>query len=221
MIIHEDIEQGSEEWHGKRAGKITGTKAKAILGAKSKKDGSLIITDGANTVIQEKIIELVLGKVQETKQTEEMARGTRLEPESRALYEFKKDVEVLEVGFIEVSEYSGFSPDGLVGEDGLWENKSMNAANHLRAVLFNYVKPDHLYQCQKGLGDSNRKWCDYTVYNPDVDPSLQFHTIRIYRDEEVIEKINQAVSIASRLIEEGYKKYLAIKQNNTTTEGEN
>lgn len=209
MKIH-NMEQGTDEWQEVRVGKITGTKAKAICGIKTKKDGIIQVSDGANTVIQEKIIELILGKVQETKQTEEMARGIRLEPESRALYEFTNDVEVEEVGFIEVNKYSGFSPDGLIGKDGLWENKSMNAFNHLRAVLFDYVKPEHLYQCQKGLADSNRKWIDYTVYNPDVDPNLQLHSIRIFRDEEIISNIKESVEIAGKLIEEGYNKYLKL-----------
>ena len=83
----------------------------------------------------------------------------------------------------------------------------MDINNHLRSVLFDYIKPEYYYQIQKGLLDSERQWCDFTVYNPDIHPQLQFKVIRVYRDEEVIEQIQKSVELAEKLIEEGFNKY--------------
>lgn len=63
-----------------------------------------------------------------------MERGTKLEPIARTDFEFKKDLEVREVGFIvnhDISPHIGCSPDGLVGKKSGVEFKCPLPSTHL------------------------------------------------------------------------------------------
>ena len=58
----------------------------------------------------------------------------------------------------------GYSPDGLVGEDGLIEVKSRAPKKHLATILADEVPPECMAQIQCGLLVSGREWCDYLSY---------------------------------------------------------
>ena len=52
----------------------------------------------------------------------------------------------------------GYSPDGLVGDDGLIEVKSRRPKKHLQTILANEVPAENIAQIQTGLLVSQRKW---------------------------------------------------------------
>jgi hypothetical protein len=58
----------------------------------------------------------------------------------------------------------GYSPDGLVGDDGLIEIKSRNQQIQLATVLSDEVPQGNMAQCQAGLLVSGREWIDYVSY---------------------------------------------------------
>lgn len=55
----------------------------------------------------------------------------------------------------------GYSPDGLVGADGLIEIKTRRQKNHLTTILGGDIPAENMAQIQCGLLVSGRAWCDY------------------------------------------------------------
>lgn len=96
----------------------------------------------------------------------DMMRGTLDEPIAREKYA-EHHAPVREVGFMvrDFGGYSiGYSPDGLVGDDGLIEIKSRKPKRHLADVLADEVPAEHMAQIQCGLLVSGREWCDYVSF---------------------------------------------------------
>ena len=58
----------------------------------------------------------------------------------------------------------GYSPDGLVGEDGLIEIKSRRQKKHLQTIINDAVPPENMAQLQCGLLVSGREWIDYVSF---------------------------------------------------------
>lgn len=95
--------------------------------------------------------------------TADMLRGTMDEPLARQKYA-ETYAPVDEVGLIIRSDWGvrlGYSPDGLVGDDGLIEIKSRRAKRHLTTILDDEVPAETMAQIQCGLLVSGRAWCDY------------------------------------------------------------
>lgn len=125
-------------------------------------------TDTARTLTLLLVAERITGWVEPVHVTHDMMRGTLDEPVARGIYaEHYAPVE--ECGFM-VREYAngdrlGYSPDGLVGDDGLIEIKAPRAKKHIATVLADEVPPEHMAQIQAGLLVSGRAWCDYVSYS--------------------------------------------------------
>jgi len=101
-----------------------------------------------------------------TAMTPDMWRGVESEPFAREVYR-EHYAEVAEVGFMlreEADWRLGYSPDGLVGDDGLIEIKSPRAKTHLRTILADEVPAHYMAQCQAGLLVSGRAWIDFVSY---------------------------------------------------------
>ncbi len=126
MKIHRDIKQGSDEWLKIRLGKFTGSNAQAIAASGK----------GLETLIFEKVAELSTGKSKPSYTNGDIERGHELEAMARNSYEVEIGITSKQVGFVELDEFAGCSPDGLVGKDGLIEIKCKNDANYAR-YLFN------------------------------------------------------------------------------------
>ena len=98
--------------------------------------------------------------------TAAMERGNLDEPLARDLYSQTWE-EARKVGFMVRDDWGfgiGYSPDGLVGEDGLIECKSRAPKKHLATILADEVPPENMAQIQCGLLVSGRSWCDYLSY---------------------------------------------------------
>jgi len=167
----EELEQGSDEWHKARLGKPTASAASKLItstGARSKQ-----LEAYAYKLAGERYSGRSLDEWEGNKYTD---RGTELEPEARAAYEIKYNVDVIEKGFMtDKSDSYGMSPDGLIGEDGLLEIKCL-PVGHIPAILYynKHKKPpsDRIAQVQFQLLVSGRKWCDLWFYQPGL-PSLR------------------------------------------------
>ena len=187
MVIHNML-QGSDEWFEVRRLKLTGSKATAIAS-----NGA-----GLKTLVTELILDMFTEK--ESYTNKDMERGNYLEPIARAKYEFEYGVDVIEVGFIEHTEYSGYSPDGLVNDDGLIENKSRNNKIHLELLRTKKIDTGTVWQMQMGMLVTGRKWCDFISYNPNFKNSMFVQ--RVYRDEVAISKIENGIIEGTKLIKE-------------------
>lgn len=162
LTIHNDIEQGSEEWHAIRRGLITASVVGKLL-TPTMKVANNDISRGITTALA---AERITGWTEDTPMTSDMWRGVTAEPFARDVYS-SHYAEAVEVGFMvrEESDWRlGFSPDGLVGDDGLIEIKAPRAKTHVRTILADEVPAHYMAQCQAGLLVSGRAWIDFVSY---------------------------------------------------------
>ncbi|MFL0459099.1 lambda exonuclease family protein [Kytococcus sedentarius] len=123
--------------------------------------------DAARTLTLTLAAERITGHVEDTPTTAAMWRGIEEEPLARAHYEETRGVTVEEVGFIVLENRGmrvGYSPDGLVGDDGLIEIKSRNQREQVVTVTEGQVPAYHMAQLQCALLVSGREWIDYCSY---------------------------------------------------------
>jgi predicted phage-related endonuclease len=103
----------------------------------------------------------------------------------------------------------GYSPDGLVGDQGLIEIKSPRQKHHLRSLLSDDVPAEYVPQVQTGLAVTGRHWCDYISYAP----GLPLFVRRCERDDVVIAQLITAAQAAEaelRMLMELYTAKAAI-----------
>jgi len=88
----------------------------------------------------------------------------------------------------------GYSPDGLVGIDGLIEIKSRRPKEHLFAILADAVPDENMSQLQCGLLVSGRSWIDYVSYCG----GMPLWVKRVYPDADWFAAIKKAVESFER-----------------------
>jgi predicted phage-related endonuclease len=184
--------QGTDEWKKVRLGKLTGSDAHTI-GVAGK---------GLDTLCLKKVAEILTGKAEEGYKSQAMQNGNDLEAEARNAYELETGNIVTQVGFCELDDMVGASPDGLIADDGGLEVKCKTDAVYVKELLGEPIDPEHISQMQFGMMVTGRSWWDYIVYNPNFEKSLIIR--RVMRDEVAIAKIKAGVETGKALI----KSYL-------------
>lgn len=182
MKIYNEITQGTPEWFEVRLGKLTASKATAIATAGR----------GLETLVYEKAAELITRKLPDAYTNQDIERGKELEHKARNAYEIETGNVVHEVGFIELDEFTGCSPDGLVGNDGLVEIKCPKDSVFIKYLYTGKVDTGYMWQMQMQMHVTSRKWVDYVVYNPNFRNPLIIK--RIDRDEAKIKKIKEGLA---------------------------
>jgi hypothetical protein len=112
------------------------------------------------------VAERITGWTESVYVTNAMLRGSLDEPVARGIYA-EHYAPVTEVGFLVRDDGGyriGYSPDGLVGDDGLIEIKSRQPKRHLATILADEVPAETVAQIQCGLLVSGRQWCDYVSF---------------------------------------------------------
>src|SRR5699024_2254464 len=67
---------------------------------------------------------------------------------------------------LDTAEFTvGYSPDGLVGDDGLIEIKSRSPRIQMRTILTDEVPAANMAQIMCGLYVTGREWLDYISYS--------------------------------------------------------
>jgi putative phage-type endonuclease len=194
------MEQRSEEWFAARAGKFTGSRFNMLMAklASGKPAASYF------NLITELAVERITGQCMETYQNAAMLRGIEMEPEARAAYEDENLVAVDEVAFIQHPKYPfvGCSPDGLVGDEGMWEGKCpYAAAKHLDALLRGAHTVEYKWQLQGQLWVAVRDWVDASSYDPRFPEGTRLATVRVERDEDAIKELEQTCIKANDEVE--------------------
>ena len=140
-----EIVQGSPEWFAARLGRVTASRVADVV-ARTKSGWGASRANYAAQLVAERLTKTVA----ETFTNAAMQHGTEQEPVARAAYEFYRDADVTEVGFVVHPRIamSGASPDGLVGADGLVEIKCPNTATHIETLLGGAVPAKYLCQVQ-------------------------------------------------------------------------
>ena len=140
--------------------------------------------------------------------TREMEWGIEHEQFARAAYEVQADVMVETAGFVLHSTIDRFgaSPDGLVGSEGLIQIKCPNTANHLEWLLGGVIPEEHAPQMLAELACTGRVWNDFVSFDPRVPPHLQLFVQRMYRDNRLVKKLEEAVMQFTAEIDEQIAK---------------
>lgn len=205
------MEQRSEEWFKIRAGKVTASKVPDVV--TRLKNGSY----GASraTYMGQLIAERLSGIAQEGFSNAAMQWGTETEPMARAAYEFAKDYNIIEVGFIEhpTIDMSGASPDGIIGEDGLIEIKCPNTSTHIDTLLGASIPPKYIDQMQWQMACTDRDWCDFVSFDPRMPRELNMKIQRVERDFDRIEYLETEVQDFIAEMDAKIKKMLELKED--------
>lgn len=195
---HWDMQQQTDEWYAAKLGMFSGSDFHIFLGKSATKTDKLW-EKIAERRYQDSDAEEFLGFYTE--------RGKALEHEARRLYSAVYETEVQEVGLVEDNEYfPGYvvcSPDGVVGDDGIIEIKSLVAKYVTQYTEGKYkdkfyIEPKYRTQVQFNLLVTQRKWCDFIYYHPRVGLRVE----RIERDEKAIEEILNALKECVAFVEE-------------------
>lgn len=162
--------------------------------ARAKNIQTLAVSNGdmAHTLMNTLIAERITGRVEFMPMNRAMQRGVDDEPYARAVYA-DNHAPVTEVGFIVNDDHGfklGYSPDGLVGDDGLIEIKSRDQKTQLRQFLSGAIPSGNVAQLQMGLLVTGRKWIDYVSYSG----GMPLFVKRVYPDPEWHKVILEAVS---------------------------
>lgn len=194
-----NFDQRTEDWYNIRKGKMTASNA------------SIIATNGKGleTYIYSLMADYYSNAEQEHYVNADMQRGIDLEPEAKIEFQFYTGLDVQEVGFVELNEYVGVSPDGLVGDDGLIEVKCPKDDIYFRLLLNGNIKPEYIAQMQMQMLVCNRKHCFFVSYNPNFEKTLFIKEIA--RDEEMIAKIQAGLDYGTKLIKEIKCNYEKLK----------
>ncbi len=202
---YDEITQGSEEWLKCRLGLLTASEFKLIL------TPSLKIANNKEekTHLYELLAQRVNQYVEPHYQSYDMERGNFDEEHARAKYSEKYEP-VTECGFITNDRWGftlGYSPDGLVGDDGLIECKSRIQKWQMRTLIECVAKgeipDDFIMQVQAGLLISERKWCDFISYSG----GMLMATVRCYPDPIIQGAIVEAATAFEARLTEARKVY--------------
>lgn len=165
LIELPDLEQGSEEWLAQRRGMVTASVVGQLVTAKTLKPAS---NDYSRALTASLAAERITNWTEPVYVNADMQRGIDDEPRARDLYAEHYGVPVKQTGFmireLDGGHLLGYSPDGLVEDDGLIEIKSRRQKKHLQTILNDAVPLENMAQIECGLLVSGRAYCDYLSY---------------------------------------------------------
>jgi predicted phage-related endonuclease len=190
--------QGDASWLAIKAAKLSGSRFRAVLDL-NKRTGAP--NKPRRDLVADLRRELQTGVLTAVEPNEYMAHGTRCEPIACALYAFTYDVDVQHAAWLPhpTLDYVGFSPDGLVGDDGMIEIKSPALEpRHLRTVDSGKCPDDYVAQVQGGLWVTGRQWCEFLSF---WEPTHDLCVVRVHRDEQFIQRLaDECASVWAEVI---------------------
>ena len=205
IVYHKEMIQGSEAWHLIRCGLPTASEMKLLVTPTLK----VAANEKERAHMWELLAQRLTKHVEPRYISDDMLRGQEDEIEAVALY--AKTYEPVErVGFVTNDRWGftvGYSPDALVGNDGLVECKSRGQKYQIQTIV-DYVSadkidPDFMIQVQTGLMVSERKWCDLISFCG----GLPMATVRVYPDEKIQAAILEAVTAFEERLAIAMRKY--------------
>lgn len=226
ITYHEALIQGSEEWVAARVGLLTASEMHFIVAppppieTRIKKDGEpykqrewnpVASNDKERAHLWELLAQRITRYVEPRYISDDMLRGTADEIEARALYAATY-APIAEVGFVTNDRWGftiGYSPDALVGEDGLIECKSRRQRFQTETIATVAMPADYLMQVQTGLLVTERAWCDFVSYSG----GLPMVTIRVFPDQVIHEAIVAAAAAFEVRLAEVWAAYRAVMRS--------
>lgn len=207
VTYHRDLIQGSDEWLQQRCGLLTASEIKLILTPKLK----IADNDKTRAHAYELAFQRITGFVEPQYVSDAMLRGKEDEYYARQAY-VNHYAPVSEVGFVTNSSFGftiGYSPDGLVDDNGLIECKSRAGKYQVQTVATDEVPEDFVLQLQTGLLVTGREWIDFVSYCG----GLPVYVKRVEPDPEIQEAIIQAATAFEARVAEIEQKYRCTLAN--------
>lgn len=199
--LHQQVEQGSDEWLAMRCGLLTASEIKHILTPSLK----VANNDKSRSHVYEILAQRITNHVEPSYISDDMLRG--MEHEAVAVEYYAENFSpVQQVGFITNNRWGytiGYSPDGLVGDDGLIEIKSPRQKAHIKTLIEGKVPDEYMLQCQTGLLVSGREWIDFISFHA----GLPMKPIRVFPDKTVHQAILGAVTEFEAQIKDHLTEY--------------
>ena len=205
---HHELIQGSNEWLAARCGLLTASEMKLIITPTLK----IASNDKERGHLYELLAQRITRYVEPAYISDAMLRG--IDDENEALKTYGKVyADVQQVGFVTNDKWGftiGYSPDGLIGDDGQVECKSRSQKYQIQTlcdyVSVDTIDPDFMIQAQTGLLVTEREWCDLVSYCG----GLLMATVRVLPDEKIQEAIVAAATAFEARLAEKMAKYDAV-----------
>lgn len=152
-------EQRSPEWYAARKGRLTGSMAGAALGLAPymSKDDCL-----------RALVRDMHGMPSEFEGNIATDYGNSMETQARSAYELLTGETVELAGFVPYEDWSGASPDGYIGKNGLLEIKCPFGLRKDPDPVFKSIddQPHYYAQMQLQMHVTGREWCDFYQWSP-------------------------------------------------------
>ena len=203
---YHDLEQNTEEWVKIRTGLLTASEMKLIITPAKLQYAQ---NDKEKTHVNEIAAQRINNYVEPTYQSDEMLKGNWNEYEMREIYS-KHYAPVKQCGFITNDKWGftlGYSPDGLVGDDGCIEGKSRRQKYQVETIVGGKVPDEYVIQLQTGLLVSERKWIDFISYCG----GMALYVQRVFPDE----KVQEAIIAAATTFHQRLDTVLALYKENS------
>lgn len=203
--------QGSDEWLQARVGKITASRYKDARDRLKPAKGEARGKPSAKCIgyAAQVAVERIAGRpIDKVFQNWQMREGQEQEPHARNAYDVETGNVVQEIGSIVTDDdLFLYSPDGLIGDDGLLEIKTLLSGDVILRVIGDGDLSEYMDQCMGGLWITGRKWIDLVLWAPALDPIGRALTIhRIERDEDAIEALEADLIEFAGMVQKAERK---------------
>jgi hypothetical protein len=205
ITYHPDLIQGEQAWLDARCGLLTASEMHLLVTPTLKPASN----DKERSHLYELLAQRITAYVEPRYVSDSMLRGMDDEIDARETYR-QHYGEVDTVGFVTNDKWGftiGYSPDGLVSDEGQIECKSRNQRLQVRTlvefVTADSIDKDFMIQVQTGLLVTERKWCDLISYCS----GLPMATVRVYPDAEYQDAIIQASTMFEERIATARSKF--------------
>lgn len=201
ITYYPELVQGSDEWLAQRCGLITAGSMNLVLTPTLK----VASNEKERTHLYELVAQRATKYVEPSYIGDDMLRGLEDEVYARALYS-EKYAPIEEVGMITNDRFGfmiGFSPDGLVGDDGLIECKSRRQKYQAQTIILDEVPAEYMLQIQSAMLISERKWCDFISYSG----GMPMYVKRVFPDPVMQTAIREAATAFEMRIRAAIKVY--------------
>ena len=204
-IFEEKTElQQTEEWFAARLGKFTASRFGDLMTKGRKKDE--IFGGTAISYMMEVAAQKLTGERMQIFGAA-LDHGNEFEDVARQEYEKRTGCEVEELGFCEISDYSGGSPDGKVKDSNkLIEIKCpYNTANHLKNVINQEIDKKYIWQMQGCMLATGATSCDFISFDPRIESeAFRMVIINVPADndmqQELVERLAQAKEYLDQML---------------------
>lgn len=201
MIVH-TMPQRSDAWYQCRCGKFTASDFEVLMPSARQSMDDFNKTQMA--IIYRVAAERMTGQPMGGGfVSQAMQHGMDFEDEARVSYMLETGYNVHEVGFVELDEWTGCSPDGLIDDpqgeawNGGLEIKCPNSDTHLRYLRNpKDLEYDYYWQCMGGMFCTGRRWWDLYSYDPRFERE-DMRSVKVCFEWDDSEMVKMAVRIGN------------------------